>query len=45
MAAEIGGGTTSEKKGTPSSTKHKLGDKIRQTKHDPKNVPDPGFMT
>jgi len=45
MAAEIGGGTTSEKKGTPSPTKHKLGDKIRQTKHDPKNVPDPGFMT
>lgn len=42
MAAEIGGGTTSEKKG---GAKHKLGDRIRQGKHDPKNVPDPGFMT
>lgn len=31
-----------EKRGAP---KFKLGDKIRQTKHDPKNVPDPGFMT
>ncbi len=30
-----------EKRGSP---KFKLGDKIRQTKHDPKNVPDPGFM-